>query len=83
MTKKKKQAEGQPQVGSTAGLGGELRKALIHRQHGTPLEQKDALVNDILETCCDPSKWPLTDLERIECLRLWYRKAMRIRNTPT
>lgn len=31
----------------------------------------------------DPRKWPLTDPERIECIRVWYAAALNIRTTES
>lgn len=58
-----------------------LRKALLLEDHGTPNEQKDALVNEILNCFQDPAKWPLTDTERIELLKMLYGKARWIPET--
>lgn len=52
-----------------------LREALLIERNGTPLKQKDALVQEILSSFQDPSNWPMTDNERVMLLRSFYRKA--------
>ena len=73
---------GIPQAATSAGLDDEIRRTLIQAEYGTPAEQKDKLVDDILATCSQPELWPLTDAERVTVLRRWCQMARRIRHAP-
>lgn len=58
-----------------------LRKCLLVNANGTPAEQKDALVNAILETFSDPAKWPPTEEDRCKLLWSFYGRAIKIQET--
>lgn len=58
-----------------------MRRSMLLKEYGTPLTQKNALVKDILDCFQDPQKWPLVDHQRVELLRLLYRKAQTIIET--
>jgi hypothetical protein len=58
-----------------------IRAALIVSNYGTPENQKDVLVTEILDVFTNPQQWPMSDTDRIELLRRWYRSAQRIRET--
>ena len=58
-----------------------LRKAILTDDHGTPAAQKNALVEEILNTFVNPDKWPMDDGSRICFLKGLYRRAQLIRET--
>lgn len=49
--------------------------------YGPPAAQKDKLIKEILGTCEEPMSWPLTDAQRVNCIKEWYAIAKRIRET--
>lgn len=58
-----------------------LRKTILLQDKGTPDEQKNNLVDAILETFGNPDKWPMDDGSRICFLKELYRRAQTIRET--
>ena len=58
-----------------------LRGAVLTESNGVLAERKDALVTAIIDSFQDPSRWPMTDAERLDLLRSLYRKALCIRST--
>ena len=59
----------------------ELRRTLLIENHGTPEEQKDNLVSEILRYFESPDNWPMTDGERIAFIRRVYGLARNIKAT--
>lgn len=58
-----------------------LAATLQVENHGTPEEQKEALVNAIMDAFQNPQQWPTTDADRITLLRKLYGMAYEVRRT--
>lgn len=57
--------------------------ALLIGVHGDVENQKNALVDRIIDTFGIPDRWPLTDVERIELLKDLFRMAQTIKETES
>lgn len=59
----------------------EVQQNILIEDNGSPEDQKNALVDEILDTFCNPDQWPMDDGSRICFLKKLYRRAQTIRTT--
>lgn len=55
--------------------------ANLEAKFGRPSDQKEQLIDSILNSFQDPENWPTSDTSRIDLLKKWYRMAKNIRTT--